>query len=119
MGESVTFERNSDHDGKWLRIQVRVTRRSSISKMSSLEIEKEKGIKRREACRSKILFAGTVTVASHQLRRLDVIEEKSSVVVLLVVSAVAISGSGREMVWTILLVGLCPTRVSVGFPKYV
>ena len=67
----------------------------------------------------KVLFAVTVTVASHPPRRLDVVEEKSNVVVLLVVSAVAIWGNGPEMIWSNLFVGLFPTRVSVVFPKYV
>lgn len=85
-----------------------------------MEIESEKEDETEKGCLSrKVLFASTVTVASHQPRRLDVVEEKSSVVVLLVVSAVAIWGNGPEMVWTSLLVGLCPTRVSVEFPKYV
>ena len=85
-----------------------------------IESEKGKGDQTEKGCLGrKVLFAGTVTVASHQPRRLDVVEEKSSVVVLLVVSAVAIWGNGPEMVWSSLLVGLCPTRVSVEFPKYV
>ena len=85
-----------------------------------MEIESKKKMKRRKAVSvERSFFASTVTVASHQPRRLDVVEEKSSVVVLLVVSAVAIWGNGPEMVWTSLLVGLCPTRVSVEFPKYV
>ena len=122
MGESVTFERNSDHDGKWLRNQFVIERKSSIAlegmygKIRDMksEYQTEKGFLSR-----KVLFAVAVIVSSHLPRRLGVVEEKSSVVALPVVNEVSILGNAPEAVWLILWSLLCPNHVVVVFSEYV
>ena len=101
MGESVTFERNSDHDGKWLRNQVVINRSLSLHQKESSG--KNIGNQTENGCLSrKVLFAVAVPVSSHLPRRLGVVVEKSSVVALPVVNGVSILGNVPEVVWLIL-----------------
>ena len=66
-----------------------------------------------------ILFAADDTASSHQLRRLGVVEERSSVVAWPVVSAVSTLGNVPEVVWLSLWAVPCPIHDVVVCPKCV